>query len=178
MLASLLSPHSYAPFIAAVVCTGLTYSGFAFLPIGSEVGKVFINLSLAVLAIWARAILGLLLKREKEHVQHNNETLQLALEAAKEGMWEWDLNTDHVQFSPSWLESLGYRQDEIQSHLNSWKPLVHPEDVIKVQEQRITLIKLWKLTNWKGRYANSFSNSPPLFPENPHVIIGIATLFS
>ena len=78
VLASLLLPYPYAPVVAAIVCTGLTYLSMEFLPAGSDWEKIFLNRSLAVFAIWATAILGLRLKHEKEQVREGNEVIPIS----------------------------------------------------------------------------------------------------
>lgn len=62
----------------------------------------------------------------------NEERLQLFLEATTDGVWDWNLVTDEVFFSPSWLESLGYHPDELEPHVDSWKKLIHPDDMPRV----------------------------------------------
>ena len=135
VLASLFLPYPYAPMVAAIACTAMTYLSMAFLPAGSEWGKVFLNRSLAVFAIWATAILGFLLKREQEQVRQGTDSLQLAMESTNEGTWDWDIQTNHVTFSEAWYKSLGFHPSELEPHLRSWENLVHPEDMPHVQKQ-------------------------------------------
>ena len=135
VLASLLLPYPYAPVVAAIVCTGLTYLSMEFLPAGSDWGKILLNRSLAVFAIWATAILGLRLKREKEQVREGHESFQLAMEATNEGTWDWDLRTNHVTFSEAWCKSLGFHPNDIEPYLHTWENLVHPEDMPNLRKQ-------------------------------------------
>ncbi|MGB1261883.1 MAG: EAL domain-containing protein [Cognaticolwellia sp.] len=44
------------------------------------------------------------------------------------GRWDWHLDTDEVTYSSSWMEMLGYAEGELESHLDTWKKLVHPAD--------------------------------------------------
>jgi PAS domain S-box-containing protein len=54
--------------------------------------------------------------------------LQLALEASGDGLWDWNLVTHEVYYSPRWLEILGYQAEDIPSTFASWVNLMHPED--------------------------------------------------
>lgn len=80
----------------------------------------------------------LVLQAEREQANmklwKNEERLNLALEATSEGVWDWDLTTDEVVFSPRWCESLGFLPEEIEPHVNSWKRLVHPDDLPRVMD--------------------------------------------
>ena len=51
-----------------------------------------------------------------------------------DGIWEWDILRDETYFSPSWKEKLGYCNSEIDDSADSWKKLVHPEDIDYVLE--------------------------------------------
>ncbi|WP_199249075.1 PAS domain S-box protein [[Phormidium] sp. ETS-05] len=55
--------------------------------------------------------------------------LQLALEGANIGIWDWNLQTNEVVFSRQWKAMLGYEEDEIGNLLAEWESRVHPEDI-------------------------------------------------
>ena len=60
----------------------------------------------------------------------NSETCyQLLASSISDGIWDWDLKTNHVYFSPRWKSMLGYEDKDISSSFNHWYPLVHPEDI-------------------------------------------------
>lgn len=60
------------------------------------------------------------------------ERLQLALDGANEGLWDWDLNTGQVYCSPRWFSMLGYEDGEINTARDAWMALLHPEDKDRV----------------------------------------------
>jgi len=68
---------------------------------------------------------------EKE-ILETRDRLELAIEGANLGTWDWNIRTGDVIFNERWTEILGYRQEEIKSHISFWKAAIHPEDQEKV----------------------------------------------
>ena len=62
------------------------------------------------------------------------EQLQLALQGADLGTWDWHIPSGHVVFNERWAEMLGYTLDEIAPDVSAWEQLVHPDDLPAVQE--------------------------------------------
>lgn len=71
--------------------------------------------------------------REQE-VQELKERLELAVDGANLGVWDWDMRTDEVQFNDNWATMLGYDPDEIGSHLEEWEHRVHPDELKLVED--------------------------------------------
>ncbi|HEV7607004.1 MAG TPA: EAL domain-containing protein, partial [Steroidobacteraceae bacterium] len=60
------------------------------------------------------------------------ERLELAQGAANDGLWDFDIESNEVHFSPRWKQMLGYPVDA-QLDSPDWRSLVHPEDMSRVQ---------------------------------------------
>lgn len=58
-----------------------------------------------------------------------NQYLDLALEGANLGIWDWWLETDEVRFDKRWGEMLGIPFDDLEMTLDTWKTRVHPDDL-------------------------------------------------
>jgi hypothetical protein len=43
--------------------------------------------------------------------------------------WDWNIVTGRVTFSSNWCASLGYKVSEIKPHVETWKNMVHPDDI-------------------------------------------------
>ena len=67
-------------------------------------------------------------KRERE-LRELSERLQLAVEGADVGVWDWNVRTDEVRFDDRWAGMLGHDADEIDFDLSTWEDRVHPDDV-------------------------------------------------
>ncbi len=60
--------------------------------------------------------------------KESEERLELALSAARLGIWDSDLITGKVYRNEIWAEMLGYSPLEIEATYEGWRKLVHPED--------------------------------------------------
>jgi len=61
-------------------------------------------------------------------LQASEERLQLAINGANDGIWDWNLDTNAVYFSPKWKEMLGYADDELPNAFASFEANLHPVD--------------------------------------------------
>lgn len=61
------------------------------------------------------------------------ERLQLALEGAKDGFWDWDISSGHVIYGERWASMLGYKLDELESTEETFFSLLHPDDQGRVR---------------------------------------------
>ncbi len=71
-------------------------------------------------------------KRIEYELANSKAQLQLALRASKIGLWDWNLITNDVYFSPEWKKQIGYEDDEIASRYEEWKTRLHPKDYDRV----------------------------------------------
>jgi len=73
-------------------------------------------------------------KRAEEALRESERRLSLVLDATSEGIWDWNVKTGHVYFSPQWIASLGYAPEEVPPHVSFWESIIHPDDKPRVQE--------------------------------------------
>ncbi|MFN7980060.1 MAG: PAS domain S-box protein [Vicinamibacterales bacterium] len=59
--------------------------------------------------------------------------LALTLDATNDGVWDFNLETGAVYFSPVWARLLGYAPDEVVPSVETFYAAVHPDDVPRVQ---------------------------------------------
>ena len=67
-------------------------------------------------------------KRAEAALRESEERLTLAFAGAREGVWDWDLTSDAVVYSPRWKQMLGYADAEIEPNIRAWEALLHPGD--------------------------------------------------
>jgi len=68
------------------------------------------------------------LKQALQELKESEERWQLAIQGNNDGIWDWNIKTDRVFFSPWWKEMLGYADWELVNHFDAWKIRIHPED--------------------------------------------------
>jgi PAS domain S-box-containing protein len=68
-------------------------------------------------------------RKEAEAQRHRDKLrLELTLEGAELGAWDWNTQTNDVMFDDRLIGMLGYSQDEFEPKLSTWEKLVHQED--------------------------------------------------
>ena len=63
------------------------------------------------------------------HLAASEERYALAARAVNDGIWDWDITSDEVYFSPRWQALLGLPAIERRGVPPHWFDLVHPEDL-------------------------------------------------
>lgn len=62
-----------------------------------------------------------------------NRLLELAREIADDGMWDWRIPENEVDYSPRWFTMLGYQPGEFPGTYETFAGLLHPEDKSRVE---------------------------------------------
>jgi len=67
-------------------------------------------------------------RRAEAALRESEERFRLAVHGTDAGIWDWDMRTNTVYFSPRWKSMLGYEDDKIGNGFREWESRVHPED--------------------------------------------------
>ena len=76
-------------------------------------------------------------RNAEEHLRQSEERFRLAMLGAKDGLWDRNLQTNEVYYSPRWKTMLGYTDEELENHVDTWKNLLHPDD----RESTLALVR-------------------------------------
>ncbi len=68
-------------------------------------------------------------KRAERDLAHSEERYALASKGSNDGLWDWDLLTNSVYYSPRWKSILGYEEHEIGHTPEAWTDLIDTSDV-------------------------------------------------
>ncbi len=73
--------------------------------------------------------------RARDELREAQERLELALDGADLGTWDWNVVSGKVVFNARWAEMRGCRADEVLGHVDTWIEGIHPEDWPEVKKQ-------------------------------------------
>ncbi|MFN0119419.1 MAG: EAL domain-containing protein [Blastocatellia bacterium] len=73
--------------------------------------------------------------RTTEQLRVSEERYALAVRAASDGLWDWNLLTRQIYYAPRWKEMLGCDDADIGDSPDEWLSRVHPEDIRRVREE-------------------------------------------
>ena len=92
----------------------------------------------------ANSLQAILTRRYAEkQLRDGEERLSLALEATRDGIWDWDIAQGTGYASPAYYLMLGLDPDDGLLNSEAWWRLIHPDDVEEVKQalNRVTLIQ-------------------------------------
>ena len=67
-------------------------------------------------------------KQTEEALRSSEERYQLAMEAATDGLWDWDLLKNRIYYSARYMDMLGYKPGDILGTDSAWRRMIHPSD--------------------------------------------------
>lgn len=94
----------------------------------------------------------LALRNSEDKLKKSQERFSLAMEGSNEGLYDYDLITKDVFYSPRWKKNLGYEDHEILNDFHEWISRIHSEDV----EQTLQSVKNYLKSDGKEIYESVF----------------------
>lgn len=67
-------------------------------------------------------------QQAEEALQKSEERFALAVSGANDGVWDWDLKTNKVYYSPRWTAIIGMEPAELGEKISEWHNRIHPGD--------------------------------------------------
>ncbi len=80
-------------------------------------------------------------QRIESALRESEERYALAVRAANDGLWDWNLKKGQIYYSPRWKQMLGYTDEEIIDNPNEWFNRVHPDDIAQLRNNISVHIK-------------------------------------
>jgi len=117
-----------------------------------------------------------------ESLERKNRQYELAIKGTRNGLWDWNLETNEAFYSSQWFEMLGYSPEDLPSTLQSFYDQLHPEDYFHVIRSINAYIKRelpeydveFRLRQKNGSYKWIHGRGEVLFSNenNPYRFIG------
>lgn len=72
-------------------------------------------------------------KQVEEALRASESRYAMILDAVNDGIWDWDVASGNAFFSAMYYGMLGYDNDEFPASYTTWRQIVHPEDMDRVE---------------------------------------------
>ena len=73
-------------------------------------------------------------KQSEEQLIQKNEQLELVLQGASLGWWDWDITSGKEIYNEILPQNIGYKLNEIEPHIKWWEDKIHPADQKQVSK--------------------------------------------
>ena len=73
-------------------------------------------------------------KHMEKALRRSEELYTLASNAANAGLWDWDLETNKIYFSPKWKFMAGEKENSVGDDPDEWFSRIHPDDVERLRD--------------------------------------------
>jgi diguanylate cyclase (GGDEF)-like protein/PAS domain S-box-containing protein len=72
--------------------------------------------------------------RMEQQLRESEERYSLATQGANDGLWDWDIRSQEIYFSPRWKSMLGFADNQIGKSPMDWFGRIHPADRASVEK--------------------------------------------
>lgn len=93
-------------------------------------------------------------------LEESEARFERAVRGSNDGIWDWDVATNHVYYSPQVRELLGHDRMERDPTLEGWADIIHPDDKEVVMKswndhliKRTPYLAEFRLENAKGEWV-------------------------
>jgi len=124
---------------------------------------------------------------EKENaligIKESQERFNLAMKASQDGIFDWNLVTNEIYYSPGWKSMLGYEYDEVPNDFSIWETNTEPEDAKRSWEMQNEVINKkrdrfemeFKMKHKDGHWVDILSRAEAQFDEKGKAVRMIGT---
>ena len=67
-----------------------------------------------------------------QRLRESQQRFEVAVQGSSDGLWDWDLVSNQVYFSPRWKSMLGYTDGELENRFDTFRSMLHPDDAQRV----------------------------------------------
>ncbi|WP_163339086.1 PAS domain-containing protein [Desulfopila sp. IMCC35008] len=122
-------------------------------------------------------------KEMEEALKRSQQRFELAMTASRDGIYDWDLVTNKIYYSPGWKSMLGYGNDELPNDFSVWEKLTEPVDVKRSWEMQQELINKvrdrfemeFRMKHKDGHWVDILSRATAIFDHNGKAVRIVGT---
>jgi len=122
-------------------------------------------------------------RRADELLRRSEERFLLAMKASNDGLFDWNLETNEIYYSPAWKKMLGYEDHEMPNDFSIWENTTDPEDVKELWELQQRLISKqidrfvaeFKMKHKDGHWIDILSRAEAVFDDSGQAIRIVGT---
>jgi len=119
----------------------------------------------------------------KEKIGESEERFLLAMKASNDGLFDWNLETNEIYYSPGWKKMLGYEDHELPNDFSVWEKTTASDDVKKsweLQQMLITkqvdrFVLEFKMKHNDGHWVDILSRAEAIFNDSGKAIRIVGT---
>jgi len=105
------------------------------------------------------------------------------MNASRDGLFDWNLITNEIYYSPGWKKMLGYKDDELPNDFSIWEKLTKPEDIERswkmqqelISKQRDRFEMEFKMKHKNGHWIDVLSRAEAVFNDKEKAIRIVGT---
>jgi diguanylate cyclase (GGDEF)-like protein/PAS domain S-box-containing protein len=100
----------------------------------------------------ARIKMQMTRKYSEEAIRKSEERYALAAQGSNEGLWDWDIVPDRVEYSAQWKALFGCEAEAISTSTEEWFSRIHEEDCIRVKSELAACLADTQQTQFVSEY--------------------------
>ncbi|MBF0226837.1 MAG: PAS domain S-box protein [Desulfobacterales bacterium] len=89
-------------------------------------------------------------RQAEQELKESKERYELAMKASNDGLFEFDIITNEVTYSPRWYTMLEYEPFELPEKYETWKKLLPEDEADSIEKQVLGFVKTGK--QWKFKF--------------------------
>ncbi|MCW4470483.1 PAS domain-containing sensor histidine kinase [Flavobacterium sp. MFBS3-15] len=123
-------------------------------------------------------------KDQESKIAHSEQRYEYALKAASEGLWDWDMVTNMVYYSPQLMKIMGAEEKEAYHPNTFWLSRIHPDDLKSYKNMRDAYLDnksgsfehIYRIMTDQGKYRWVLSRGRAIFDKKSRPLRAIGTL--